>query len=139
VPLPLVQLEWKAIGVGEEGEAAACVLVGTDGLGGYAASGKMRHGLVELVDLEGQVAQAGGLGARYALWRIGKREQLDDVLPSERQVELVRIALGAVHLAHHLETEYAGVELLRLGVIATDYGDVVDGFEVEHGIANLNT
>ena len=81
--LRLVEFERQVVGVEEKGEAATRVFVNADRFGNYVIREKGSYRLIKIINLEGQMAQPCRLGARYALRRIGKREELDEVPTSK--------------------------------------------------------
>jgi hypothetical protein len=134
----LVEFQRQAVGIGEEGEAAACVFVGAQRLHRDALHREFVGGRLHVVHFEGQVPQAPSLGPRGSRRRIRKREQLDLRAVGQCQVELVRVARRAVVLGDHAQAEHLGVEALRHRVVGADDGGVMDAIEL-HGAQASNS
>jgi len=68
----LVQLKRQAIGIGEERESFAGVLIGTDGFSHDATGSQMGNGHVEVRNGKGKVSQTEGFRARRTTGRVWK-------------------------------------------------------------------
>ena len=106
-----VEFEGEAVGVGEEEEPSAGVRIGADGLVGDAEAVEVTDGVVDVVDLKGQVTQSCGFGMRRPRGRGGEGEELDDVGVTQRKVGLVRLPIGAIMFGAEGEPEDVGIEL----------------------------
>ena len=106
-----VEFEGEAVGVGEEEEPSAGVRVGADGLVGDAEAVEVTDGVVDVVDLKGQVTQSCGFGMRRPRGRGGEGEKLDDVGVTQRKVGFVRLPIGAIMFGAEGEPEDVGIEL----------------------------
>jgi hypothetical protein len=73
----LVQLQRQAVGVGKEDKAASGVLVDADFLDRHAARLELGLAARNVIDREGQMAQAAGFGAGRPCRRLREGEQLD--------------------------------------------------------------
>jgi hypothetical protein len=106
-----VEFEGEAVGVGEEEEPSAGVFVGADGLVGDAEAVEVTDGVVDVVDLKGQVTQSCGFGMRRPRGRGGEGEKLDDVGVTQCKVGFVRLPIGAIMFGAEGEPEDVGIEL----------------------------
>lgn len=122
----LVEFQRQVVGVKEEDKALAGEAVDADGLVGNAQGIEFVHGSVDIIDLKGQMAQAGGLGAGDTLGRIVEREELYHILAVQCEVGLVGLGLGPVVLGLDSKAQLAGVEIEAALVVGADDGDVVN-------------
>jgi hypothetical protein len=125
-----VEFQRQPVRIGEEREPAPGVFVHAHRLGIHAMRPQVRQRRVQVVDPEGQVAQAAGFRPRHAWRRRGKREQLDLGAIGQAQVKLPRIARLAVGLGDHLQAQHLDIEPLRARVVGRDDRDVVDAGEI---------
>ena len=122
---PLVQLQRQPIRVGEEGKPLARKLVHPDHLDGDPLTLEMRHGLVDVDDLEGQVSQPARLGIAQTAGRVREGEELDLRAVGNPQVQFVGIAFLAVDFRDDVEPQDLGVEPPGHLIFRADDGDVM--------------
>lgn len=123
--LLLVHLEGLTIRVVKEDEALAGCGVGPDVLVGDSESVQLLYLANDVIDLEGQMAQACRLGVGQSLRRRVEREQLDDIVSVEGQLGQVGLLLLAPIFCNDLATDHAGIEIKGPLVVRADDGNVV--------------
>lgn len=128
----LVELDWQSVGVLKEEEPAVGIFVRPDCLVRNGETVQLVHRCIDVVDLEGQMAQPRGFGACRPRWWRGKREQLDDVILAQGQVGLVRLPFGAVVLGEDAQAEDTCVELEAPPIVGADDGDVMYFAQLQH-------
>lgn len=128
----LVELDWQSVGVLKEEEPAVGIFVRPDCLVRNGETVQLVHRCIDVVDLEGQMAQPRGFGACRPQWWRGKREQLDDVILAQGQVGLVRLPFGAVVLGEDAQAEDTCVELEAPPIVGADDGNVMYFVQLQH-------
>ena len=104
----LVHFEGLVVGVVEEDEAFASCRIGPDVLVGNAHAVQFSDLRLDVVDLKGQMSQAGSLGIGQALRRRGIGEQFDDIVAIQRQFCQVGLLFLAPMLSHDLAADSLG-------------------------------
>ena len=128
----LVEFEWQPVGVGEEHETSAGVLVEPDVLTLDADRLKARLPFLNVFDGERQVTQAACFGTRWAGWRVGKGKQFQLCAVGQRKVELERAPRGPAVLGDHTTPQHLYIEPLRPRIVGADHRHMMDT-EQRHG------
>ena len=110
----------------EKEKLSARVFVCSHGFVWNAERIKFAECFGHVVDLESQMAQAGGFGMRRSGWWRGEGEQLNHVVLAKGEVGFIRLPLGAVVFRKNAQAEHASVEIEAPRVVGANDGDVVD-------------
>ena len=129
----LVEFQGLIVGVIEEDETLAGVVVDANSLVEDTQGVELGDGGIDVIDFKCEMPQSCSLGAGHTLGRIVEREQFYHILAIEGKVGLVATSLGAVILGLDGKAQQAGVEVEAALVVGADDGDVMNFVELQHG------
>lgn len=128
----LVEFQGLIVGVIEEDETLASVVVDANSLVEDPQGVELGDGGIDVIDFKCEMPQSCSLGAGHALGRVVEREQFYHILAIEGKVGLVATSLGAVILGLDGKAQQAGVEVEAALVVGADDGDVMNFVELQH-------
>jgi hypothetical protein len=124
--LPLVDLDGQIIRIAKKGEGLGGKLVDANGLHFNATLSQSAGSVLYISDFERDMAQPTSLWRRWPRWGIRERKQFELILLTNLQIQLERPPFLAIDLPNNLETENFDIEVLRLGIVRANDGDVMD-------------
>jgi len=115
-----------------EKEAAISIGSHADKFVRYTHPVELANSSIDIIDRKRKVTQAASLGIRRPGRRIGESEELDEIIPIEREFSHHGSPLRAILLAENTAPQNSAIEAQGCLIIRTNNGDMIYPSELKH-------